>query len=75
MRCLVTGGAGFIGSYLVDRLMAGAFGGKILGAGGGGFLLSIASPKKHQKIREALSDYKLISLAFSNIGSRIIFKN
>ncbi len=35
MKCLVTGCAGFIGSHLVDRLMVGVFGGKIMGAGGG----------------------------------------
>lgn len=54
-------------------LKAGAFGGKILGAGGGGFLLVIADPKDHQHIKKALSDYRVLDFDFSNEGSQIIF--
>ena len=44
---------------LIDKIystaiMNGAFGGKLLGAGNGGFLLFIAPPEKHQRIKEAL---------------------
>jgi len=56
-------------------LKAGAFGGKILGAGGGGFLLVIAPLERHQKIKEVLSAYTLTTLHFSDVGSRIVFKN
>jgi D-glycero-alpha-D-manno-heptose-7-phosphate kinase len=55
-------------------LSAGAFGGKILGAGGGGFLLVIAPPENHQKIKEVLKEYRLSSFRFTEAGSKIIFK-
>ena len=38
-------------------LKAGAWGGKILGAGGGGFLLIMASPERHEIIKEVLNNY------------------
>lgn len=56
-------------------LEAGAWGGKILGAGGGGFLLVMADPERHPKIREALKEYQLIPFRFSESGSKIVFKN
>jgi len=56
-------------------LEAGAWGGKILGAGGGGFLLVMASPEKHSKIKEVLNKYQLIPFRFSESGSKIVFKN
>ncbi|HZX14986.1 MAG TPA: GHMP kinase [Thermodesulfobacteriota bacterium] len=52
---------------------AGAIGGKIIGAGGGGFLLVMFSANKRAKIKEALKDYKELPFRFSNLGSRIIF--
>lgn len=54
-------------------MKAGASGGKLLGAGGGGFFLFFASPEKHQKIRLALQNYKEINFNFDNDGSKIIF--
>jgi len=56
-------------------LKAGAFGGKILGAGGGGFLLIMAPPERHAQIIESLKEYKQFSFLFSESGSKIIFKN
>jgi D-glycero-alpha-D-manno-heptose-7-phosphate kinase len=52
---------------------AGATGGKILGAGAGGFLMVFATPDKHDKIRETLSDLRPIPIKFEPLGSRIIF--
>ena len=52
---------------------AGAFGGKIIGAGGGGFLLVMFPANKRAKVREALKDYKELPFRFSNHGSRVIF--
>ena len=52
---------------------AGAIGGKILGAGAGGFLMLYASPEKHAKIRVALSRLRLVNIGFEALGSRIIF--
>ena len=54
-------------------ISAGAEGGKILGAGGGGFLLLVASPDKHSSIRACLARLREVPLAFSGLGSRIIF--
>jgi D-glycero-alpha-D-manno-heptose-7-phosphate kinase len=52
---------------------AGAQGGKLLGAGGGGFLMFLADPSKHDSIRRALSSLRETPMRFSNQGSRIIF--
>jgi D-glycero-alpha-D-manno-heptose-7-phosphate kinase len=52
---------------------AGALGGKILGAGGGGFLLLFAEPRKQPRIREKLKKLLQIPFRFENQGSQIIF--
>lgn len=52
---------------------AGAIGGKLLGAGGGGFILLFASPEDQEKIKAALSNLIYIPFAFENQGSRVIF--
>lgn len=54
---------------------AGALGGKIIGAGGGGFLLLMADNGKKESIRKALEGYRELEFSFSNTGSRIIFNN
>lgn len=50
---------------------AGAIGGKILGAGGGGFMLLFARPGKHAEIRTALSDLVHVAFNFDEAGSRV----
>jgi D-glycero-alpha-D-manno-heptose-7-phosphate kinase len=52
---------------------AGALGGKILGAGGGGFLLLFATQGKHEPIRKALKNYREMPFLFEKDGSKIIF--
>lgn len=52
---------------------AGAIGGKVIGAGGGGFMLIMFPANKRAKIREALKDYKELPFRFTNAGSRVIF--
>lgn len=54
---------------------AGAWGGKILGAGGGGFLMFIAPPERHADIRKALSVLEEAKFGFSEGGSRIIYND
>ena len=54
-------------------LAAGAQGGKILGAGAGGFLLLYAPQDRHLAIIQALSALKLVSIGFERLGSQIIF--
>jgi D-glycero-alpha-D-manno-heptose-7-phosphate kinase len=51
----------------------GAIGGKILGAGGGGFLLLYASPERHPEICEALPELRPIDFCFSQQGSKLIY--
>jgi D-glycero-alpha-D-manno-heptose-7-phosphate kinase len=54
---------------------AGAIGGKLLGAGGGGFFLFYCEPHKHQAVRNALSNLKESSFSFEGQGSKIIYVN
>jgi D-glycero-alpha-D-manno-heptose-7-phosphate kinase len=51
----------------------GARGGKILGAGGGGFLLLFAPPDRHQAIADALPELRRIPFGFEPQGSKIIY--
>lgn len=51
----------------------GAIGGKLLGAGGGGFLLFYAHPACHAEICRALPELKPIPFRFAPQGSKIIF--
>ncbi len=60
--------------YLYDAaLCAGATGGKILGAGGGGFLLFFVRPELQAKVKEALHGLLYVPFRFDNLGSQIIF--
>jgi D-glycero-alpha-D-manno-heptose-7-phosphate kinase len=50
----------------------GATGGKLMGAGGGGFMVLFAEPEVQSKIRAALSDLVYVPFAFESEGSKII---
>jgi len=52
---------------------AGAVGGKITGAGGGGFLLLFVPPSAQKRVREALGKYIHVPFHFESSGSQIIF--
>ena len=52
---------------------AGALGGKLLGAGGGGFLLLYVQPDKQEQVRKALCDLKEIPFRFETGGARILY--
>lgn len=54
---------------------AGALGGKILGAGGGGYLLVYVQPKNKRAVLEALDDYQVLKFKFSKKGSSIEMYN
>jgi D-glycero-alpha-D-manno-heptose-7-phosphate kinase len=54
-------------------LTAGAIGGKITGAGGGGFLLLYCPGEKQELVRQALSHLTELPFRFENQGSKIIF--
>lgn len=51
----------------------GALGGKLLGAGGGGFLLFYARKENHEKLRRSLQDLREINFKFDSLGSTSIY--
>lgn len=53
-------------------IKAGALGGKLLGAGGGGFLIFYVEPEYQAAVREAMSDLLYIPFEFENGGTRVI---
>jgi D-glycero-alpha-D-manno-heptose-7-phosphate kinase len=61
-----------IDAWYSAAMSAGAIGGKLCGAGGGGFLLFVAPRDRHRAIRAALSDLREVSVAFEPAGSRLI---
>jgi D-glycero-alpha-D-manno-heptose-7-phosphate kinase len=52
---------------------AGAWGSRLSGAGGGGYLVVIAPPHKHPTLKRALKGYQVFPVGFSRSGSEIIF--
>jgi D-glycero-alpha-D-manno-heptose-7-phosphate kinase len=54
-------------------IKAGAIGGKLLGAGGGGFFVFYARKEDHKKIINSLKNYLIIPFRFDNNGSQIIY--
>jgi len=62
-----------IDEWYNKALKAGALGGKIAGAGGGGFLLIYCDEDKQDKVRAALSDLKCYSVGLESQGSKIIY--
>ena len=62
-----------IDSWYDRARVAGALGGKILGAGAGGFLMLYAPQHCHAAIVNALADLRKIPMKFESLGSRIIF--
>ena len=65
----------FINHYYDLAMKSGASGGKLLGAGGGGFLLFYVKEENHQRLRYALKDLKELPFKFDNKGSTIIHYN
>lgn len=70
-----TGGA--ITTNSIDALYkkgmdAGALGGKLLGAGGGGFLVFYVQPEKQTAVREAMKDLLHVPFQFEDGGSQVI---
>jgi len=54
-------------------IAAGAYGGKLAGAGGGGFLFLLAPMERQQAIREALHGLMQVDFGFESEGSKIIY--
>lgn len=53
---------------------AGALGGKVLGAGGGGFMLFYAPPDRISDVQSALAPHPVIPFRFENSGSAVIYQ-
>lgn len=51
---------------------AGALGGKLLGAGGGGFMLFFVSPERRKELRMRLKNLLCVPFSFSNRGSHVL---
>lgn len=62
-----------IDEYYDKVISAGAVGGKILGAGGGGFLLLYCPKRRQQAVREALNHMRELEISFEPEGSKIIY--
>ena len=74
---LKKGTGGSISTGSIDELYekgmdAGALGGKLLGAGGGGFLVFYVQPEKQEMVREAMKDFMYIPFKFEDNGTRVI---
>jgi D-glycero-alpha-D-manno-heptose-7-phosphate kinase len=72
--------SGSISTDLIDKLYNlaiknGALGGKILGAGGGGFLLFYVPQSQQKKFLLNFKDYVNVPFTFSTQGSKIILNN
>ena len=63
----------FIDAMYNDSIIGGAKGGKIAGAGGGGFLLLYCERDKQDKLREAMKKYREMPFFLEPGGSKIIF--
>jgi D-glycero-alpha-D-manno-heptose-7-phosphate kinase len=64
-----------IDSYYTRAIEAGAYGGKIAGAGGGGFLLVLCPPEKQNNVRSALKSLQELHISLERDGTKVIFNN
>lgn len=62
-----------INAFYETALKNGASGGKLLGAGGGGFILLYVPEKYQSKVKTALEKYMYVPFRFENDGSRILY--
>lgn len=67
-----------VSNHTIDNLykralLAGALGGKLTGAGGGGFLLLFVPPSKQAKVKKEFSKLIHVPFKFEHLGSQIIF--
>lgn len=58
---------------LYERAMdSGAVGGKLLGAGGGGFMLFYCPPDKQKQLRDAMAGYRELPFHFDTLGAQVM---
>lgn len=63
----------YIDDFYERGINAGALGGKLLGAGGGGFLIFYVQPEYKESVMEAMKDLMHIPFKFENGGTRVIY--
>ncbi|MDB3896047.1 kinase [Alphaproteobacteria bacterium] len=64
---------GFVSEIYERALAAGATGGKVLGAGGGGFMLFFVDPNKKVELLKALDEFIAVPYKMSNSGSSLVY--
>ena len=64
-----------IDGWYKKGILAGATGGKLLGAGNGGFLMFFAPKEKHTDIIKAMKGLQRVPFSFDNGGSKIVFSD
>ncbi len=62
-----------IDRYYTRAIEAGAEGGKLCGAGGGGFLMFLVKPERRERLRQALSNLTFVPLGYEVHGSRVLY--
>ncbi len=61
-----------IDEFYAKGMKAGALGGKLLGAGGGGFLIFYVQPEKQEAVKKVMKELMYIPFEFENGGTRVI---
>ena len=69
---LLVGTTNSIDALYEKGINAGALGGKLLGAGGGGFLVFYVQPEKRESVMKAMSELLYVPFKFENGGTRVI---
>jgi len=64
-----------IDSWYSKGILAGATGGKLLGAGNGGFMMFFAPKEKHTDIIKAMKGLQRVPFSFDDKGSKIVFSD
>jgi D-glycero-alpha-D-manno-heptose-7-phosphate kinase len=72
-RCSARASNETIDDIYSRAMNAGAYGGKISGAGGGGFMTLFVPPENQAAVRSALKDLSEVQVGFENEGSSIIY--
>ena len=62
-----------IDRYYDSAMGAGAAGGRLCGAGGGGFLMFLVRPEKREQVRQSLADLKYVPIGYEVHGSKVLY--